>query len=275
MTGRKKRFRDLDLQLEAISDALAMARGQTDPERRAELLDVVERAFEAYREAHRAASTRPQLRLLQGGAIAGALVHPMTWMRDLWRTHPATAASTAAATAAVVGVGALAIGLWPGGDGDGDGRRPPVSGPSVIAPPRWSTPPSTPSASPSPSGSSLELSPSASRSGGEPDEPLPDAPSWSMLWPNGNQAPTGSESPGPSPSSGELSPSSPGPSSTDPDPTDDDPEGPGPEDPGEDPDDEDPGNGDDEEPDEPGDRPCLIELDLPLLVVRIDHLVCL
>jgi hypothetical protein len=74
MYGRQKRFEKLDLQLEAISDALAMARQEPSPQRRTALLAAVEGAFAAYHEEHKATvEERPRFRLLRGGATVVAV----------------------------------------------------------------------------------------------------------------------------------------------------------------------------------------------------------
>ncbi|MFE6030082.1 hypothetical protein [Streptomyces niveus] len=122
--GRKRtRFETLDLQLEAVVDTLAMAQRESSPERRAQLLLVVERAFAAYHEEHKAAVlARPRLRLLQGGATVGALAHPVVWWHEMHGEHRALAMGL---IAAAVGAGALALAVLPGGGGE----RPPLSAP--------------------------------------------------------------------------------------------------------------------------------------------------
>lgn len=150
--GRKRtRFETLDLQLEAIVDTLAMAQRESSPERRAQLLLVVERAFAAYHEEHKAAVlARPRLRLLQGGATVGALAHPVVWWHEM---HGEQRALAMGLIAAAVGAGALAIAVLPGGGGE----RPPLSAPTAIAsqtavaPPRAEAPrPAQSSPSPAP-----------------------------------------------------------------------------------------------------------------------------
>lgn len=74
MDGRRqKRFEQLDLQLQAIADALAVAQEDPDPDSRAEKLLIVERAFTAFHREHRAVLERPALRLLQGGGLVAAM----------------------------------------------------------------------------------------------------------------------------------------------------------------------------------------------------------
>lgn len=71
MNGQQKRSLRLDLQLEAIADTVAMAQQEPSPERRADLLQLVERAFAVYHREHRAAlAARQHFRLLQGGMSA-------------------------------------------------------------------------------------------------------------------------------------------------------------------------------------------------------------
>lgn len=259
---QQKRFGQLDLALEAIHDALIMALDERDPERREELLGVVERAFAAYHVAHRAAvADRPHLRLLQGGAIAGALAHLVTWARESWGTR-----AVAVGTVGAVAVAAVAAGLLLRGE-DGGSGRPPAAAPLVSAPPN--VPPGGP-----------DRDPTAGPTRPEPGTSTPEGVQEGPEEPRVSRTAMGDDATSPDPS-GTGSSEQPSPSGSvpggrvetepplppvpdpDPDPTDDEPQepGPDPEEPGPDP--------------EAPDRRCIIDLDLPVLVIRVGHLVCL
>lgn len=248
MNGRQKRFDRLDLQLEAISDALAAAREEPSPERRGELLTVVERAFVAYREEHQAAmEERPRLRLLKGGAIAVALTGMGVWVREMWAAHQPIAVGTVA-VATVIGAGALLFDLGPGAPD----YEPPAARLTVTAQPSPGTP-----------------------------TPVPAETVTETMRPTGPAGPPADTSPtlreGPEPSaageptlSPSASPARPGPA--DPSPSQPDRGGSTEVVPP-------PGLGDDEGSDGEGDQPqgrsCLLDIEVPGVDVEVGRLVCL
>lgn len=245
---RKRKRGTLDLQLEAIADTLAMAQQESSPERRAQLLLVVERAFAVYHRSHKAAVlARPRLRLLQGGAVISVLAHPVAWWRQAQGEQRAVAMGL---SAAAVGAGTLALAMWPGGGSE----PPPLATPTMTVsrtvdmPPHAQPPePSRSSLPPAPGPSASEVAPAAPRSPSEaavsaagdisPAAPAPEEPS-----------PSGLETPDPST----------------------DPEQP-------------PGDGEDDDqeptepdrPDEEPGRPCLVDIDVSLIGINIGGLVCL
>jgi len=253
---RRRQITRLDLQLEAISEALAMARQEPSPERQAELLKVVERAFHAYHQEHQTLLARPRLRLLPGGAIGAALLSVGAGVREMWGAHR-TAVVGAVAAASVITAGTLV--LVPRHSDEG----PPLSVPTVTVP--------TPSLIPTPTPSERGRAPSPSASVSE--VPLP----------------TSSPSPSPSPSAlVSMSPAgvasspgvSPSPVGTVPAerPT---PSAPGPgrgTDPVEPPGlaaDEDGGEGDERDRPEPEPERCTLGVDVPGAGTRLGRLLCL
>lgn len=155
MDGRRQHEK-LDLQLEAISDALAMALQEPEPERRAERLKVVERAFRAYHEEHQALLARPRLRLIPGGAVGAALLSVGAGIREMWGAHRTAVVGAAAAVSVVAG--AVLLEPWRGDEG------PPGSAPSVTVPMPTLSPMPTVFPTPSPSGRSRVPLPSLSAS---------------------------------------------------------------------------------------------------------------
>lgn len=241
MDRRQRRFALLDLQLEAIGDTLAVAQEESSPERRAELLLLVERAFAVYHRDHKAVLARPRLRLLQGGAIVSVLAYPVAWLGELRREHQAIA------VAATVGASLLLLTMAPGGGGE----RPPQSAPTVTATPRGDMPPRVQPPAPTGSSPAPALSPPAA----EVAPTSPPTHSEALVSPSGGSAEASGESP----------PSGPG--------------GPGPgTDPGQPPgggEDDDQEPTEPEQPDEESGRPCLVDIELSLIGINIGGLVCL
>ncbi|MEW2635281.1 hypothetical protein AB0903_27455 [Streptomyces sp. NPDC048389] len=94
--------------LDAIEQALQVARQESRPERREQLLNVVGRAAQAARTEHQAAEEaqrkRPAFRVIQGGAVAATLAGVGAGMRSYWLQHRPT---TVALAGAAVSVSAL------------------------------------------------------------------------------------------------------------------------------------------------------------------------
>lgn len=263
MGGRQQRFEQLDLRLEAISDALYMAREEPSPERRAELLAVVERAFAAYHEEHRAAlEERPRLRVIRGGAVVVACTGMAAWLREKWGTHrPVTVGAVTAA--AVIGSGVLLTGMG-GGATPGD---PPASSPVVTAAPprsaRTAAPTETVTTTMSPIASAGVPAGTSSTLREVPDPSATGAPSPT---PSPNLSPSAIVSPGPV----QPSPSGAGRGrGTDtvapPGPEEDGDEATGGEDGG--------AEGGDDEPDDGSS--CVLEVDVPGVDAEVGRGVCL
>lgn len=157
MDGRRDQYAKLDHQLSAITDLMESARAEQNPERRAEMLDVAERAFHAFHAAEKEQAARPVLRLIQGGGVAALLGGLGVWVRGVWGSHRAVAVGTVA-SAAVVTTGVLGVSVLRGPAGG----RPALSEPTPTGGPSASAP-SVPSPSPSPAPS-------------EPGMPRPTAP---------------------------------------------------------------------------------------------------
>lgn len=104
----------LGRQLDAIDLAIAEARAQTDPERRAHLLGVVSRASTAAREEYEAAveedRKRPALRIIKGGlsTTAAPVAAGIAALAIRARKHPAATAAAGTALAATA-LGALLV----------------------------------------------------------------------------------------------------------------------------------------------------------------------
>ncbi|WP_381797329.1 hypothetical protein [Streptomyces niveus] len=219
-----------------------MAQYESSLERRAQLLLVVERAFAAYHKDHQAAvQERPHLRLLQGGAGVSALA-PMVWWREMQgeRTTVAIGAITAA-----VGAGALVFAVYSGGGGGGP--HPPQAAATVTVSQTIGT--SQPEEPPGPAGIGLAPAPDPSASG----TPTPPAHSEAAAPPPEEPSPEAPEEPSPS------GPAVPGPTAA--------PQQPPGDDEGE----------DGQEPTEPEqpDGDCLLDIELSLLGLGIEALLCL
>lgn len=127
-------FRRLGDRLDAIDQALQMARQETQPERREQLLELVDRAVTAARTEHQAVeqerNKRPLLRIIQGGAVAALIAGIGAGMRNYWLQHR-RATAAAAATAAAVAAAAALVYLGPGTPGGRDDAEKPIPIPTV------------------------------------------------------------------------------------------------------------------------------------------------
>lgn len=95
-----ERRRTLDLQLEAVSDALTAAQEEQDPHRQDELLAVIYRAWVAYLRAHRALleeeeRQRRHLRLVPAAPPSPPVAGPETTGRLIRLSRSATPARIA------------------------------------------------------------------------------------------------------------------------------------------------------------------------------------
>lgn len=195
---RKNRFSTLDLQLEAIADVLALAQQEQSPERQGQLLLLVERAFAAYHEEHKAMLAR-RLRVIKGGSVVAALSLPLLWLRRAWLGHRAVTAGVAAAT---IGTCALLLTARPGGI---NAEPPPPAAPTVTAPPSQTPPTRSPTPTPSspgpaPASNDPGSAPAASPAFPEPVDATTEPPIGAPPEPGetGNSQPPGSGDGGPS-----------------------------------------------------------------------------
>lgn len=127
MTGLQR----LGDQLDAIDQALQVAREETRPERREQLLELVGRAVTAARAEHQAAEdeqrSRPALRLIQGGGLAALLAGLGAGVRAYWQQHRAAYAASVTATTAAASLLALSVERGPGVRHDAEEPTPTVS----------------------------------------------------------------------------------------------------------------------------------------------------
>jgi hypothetical protein len=200
----------LGRQLDAIELAIAAAHAEPDPDRRAHIFAVADRATTAarneYNDAVDADKRRAALRIIKGGAVAAAATSGAEWVRTAWRNHHQAAGASALVAAASL----AAVVVYAGIDNTGD-PVPSAAPPTVTSapaglwpslPPIGSTTPSpTPPSATSPTGASTPVP--ASGHATSPEGPISavSAPSSTAATPQptSRPSPTGpaTASPGP------------------------------------------------------------------------------